>query len=49
MPGVMTVVQAFGNRLNYHPHIYVLLTEGGKAHSQANHSRDNGKALSLRF
>ena len=31
MPGVVAVIQTFGNRLNFHPHIHVLVTEGGTA------------------
>jgi hypothetical protein len=29
MPGVVGVIQTFGNRINFHPHIHVLMTEGG--------------------
>ena len=29
MPGVVGVIQTFGNRINFHPHIHVLITEGG--------------------
>ena len=29
MPGVITAVQTFGARMNLHPHIYFLVTEGG--------------------
>ena len=29
MPGVVAVIQTFGNRLNFHPHLHFLLTEGG--------------------
>jgi hypothetical protein len=31
MPGVVAVIQTFGARLNFHPHIHVLVTEGGTA------------------
>ncbi len=31
MPGVVAVIQTFGDRLNFHPHIHVLITEGGTA------------------
>jgi len=31
MPGVMAVIQTFGGRINFHPHIHVLVTEGGTA------------------
>ena len=31
MPGVVVVIQTFGNRINFHPHIHVLITEGGTA------------------
>jgi hypothetical protein len=30
MPGVVTVIQTFGNRLNFHPHLHMLVTEGGR-------------------
>jgi hypothetical protein len=29
MPGVVTVIQTFGNRINFHPHLHVMVTEGG--------------------
>jgi hypothetical protein len=29
MPGVVAVIQTFGERINFHPHIHVLMTEGG--------------------
>jgi len=29
MPGVVAVIQTFGNRLNFHPHLHFLVTEGG--------------------
>jgi hypothetical protein len=29
MPGVVAIIQTFGNRLNFHPHLHFLLTEGG--------------------
>jgi hypothetical protein len=31
MPGVVAVIQTFGSRINFHPHIHVLMTEGGAA------------------
>ena len=31
MPGVVAVIQTFGDRINFHPHIHVLITEGGTA------------------
>ena len=31
MPGVVAVIQTFGSRINFHPHIHVLITEGGTA------------------
>ena len=31
MPGVVAVIQTFGDRINFHPHIHVLVTEGGTA------------------
>jgi len=35
MPGVVAVIQTFGDRINFHPHIHVLITEGGTASDQA--------------
>jgi hypothetical protein len=29
MPGIVAVIQTFGNRLNFHPHLHMLVTEGG--------------------
>jgi len=29
MPGVIASVQTFGNRINFHPHLHFLVTEGG--------------------
>ena len=31
MPGVVAVIQTFGDRINFHPHIHVLMAEGGTA------------------
>ncbi|MCJ7594842.1 MAG: transposase [Desulfobacterales bacterium] len=31
MPGVVAVIQTFGDRINFHPHIHVFITEGGTA------------------
>jgi hypothetical protein len=31
IPGVVAVIQTFGSRINFHPHIHVLITEGGTA------------------
>ena len=31
MSGIIAVIQTFGDRLNFHPHIHVLVTEGGIA------------------
>jgi len=31
MPGIVAVIQTFGDRINFHPHIHVLVTEGGTA------------------
>jgi hypothetical protein len=28
-PGVIVVLQTFGNRMNFHPHLHFLVTEGG--------------------
>ncbi|MCJ7498777.1 transposase, partial [bacterium] len=33
-PGVVAVIQTFGARINFHPHIHVLVTEGGKVRYQ---------------
>lgn len=30
MPGVVAIIQTFGNRLNFHPHPHMLVTEGGR-------------------
>jgi hypothetical protein len=30
MPGVIAVIQTSGNRLNFHPHLHMLVTEGGR-------------------
>jgi Putative transposase/Transposase zinc-binding domain len=29
VPGVIAAVQTFGDRINFHPHLHLLLTEGG--------------------
>ena len=29
MPGVIAVIQTFGDRINLHPHLYFQVTEGG--------------------
>jgi ribosomal protein S27E len=29
MPGVIAAIQTFGNRINFHPHLHFLITEGG--------------------
>ena len=29
VPGIMVAVQTFGERLNFHPHLHLLVTEGG--------------------
>lgn len=29
MPGVIATIQTFGNRMNLHPHLHFLVTEGG--------------------
>ena len=28
-PGVIAVIQSFGSRINFHPHLNFLVTEGG--------------------
>jgi len=30
MPGVVAVIQTFGDRINFHPHIHILATEGSE-------------------
>jgi hypothetical protein len=47
MPGVVAVIQAFGDRINFHPHIHVLMTEGGTAPDGAFHhvSRFHDEAI----
>ncbi|MBW6500295.1 MAG: transposase [Bacteroidales bacterium] len=37
MPGVVAVIQTFGDRINFHPHIHVLVTEEGTAPAGAFH------------
>lgn len=37
MPGVVAVIQTFGDRINFHPHIHVLISEGGTAPDGAFH------------
>ncbi len=37
MPGVVAVIQTFGDHINFHPHIHVLMTEGGTAPDGAFH------------
>jgi len=29
MPGVIAAIQTFGGRINFHPHLHFLVTEGG--------------------
>ena len=29
MPGVIAAIQTFGDRINFHPHLHFLVTEGG--------------------
>jgi len=28
-PGIVAVIQTFGDRINFHPHLHFLVTEGG--------------------
>jgi len=28
-PGIIAVIQSFGSRINFHPHLHFLVTEGG--------------------
>lgn len=37
LPGVVAVIQTFGDRINFHPHIHCLVTEGGTAPDGAFH------------
>jgi ribosomal protein S27E len=37
MPGVVAVIQTFGDRINFHPHIHCLVTEGGTTPDGAFH------------
>jgi hypothetical protein len=30
-PGIIAVIQSFGSKINLHPHLHFLLTEGGEA------------------
>jgi hypothetical protein len=30
IPGVVAVIQAFGEKINFHPHVHCLVREGGK-------------------
>jgi len=41
MPGVVAVIQTFGDRINFHPHIHVLMSEGGTALDGAFHRISN--------
>ena len=47
MPGVMAVIQTFGDRINFHPHIHVLMTEGGTALFYTCWFGDSGEFVSL--
>ena len=29
-PGIVAVIQSFGQKINFHPHIHLLVTEGGE-------------------
>jgi uncharacterized OB-fold protein len=31
MPGVIAAIQTFGTKINFHPHLHFLVTEGGVA------------------
>ncbi len=37
MPGVIAAIQTFGDRINFHPHLHFLVTEGGVTKSGAFH------------
>jgi hypothetical protein len=32
VPGIIVAVQTFGDRINFHPHLHLLLTEGKVGH-----------------
>ncbi len=34
MPGVIAAIQTFGDRINLHPHLHFLVTEGGVDEAQ---------------
>ncbi|MBD3414010.1 MAG: hypothetical protein GF421_06240 [Candidatus Aminicenantes bacterium] len=34
-PGIIAVIQSFGRRINFHPHLHFLVTEGGIAVNQS--------------
>ncbi len=37
MPGVIEAIQTFGDRINFHPHLHFLVTEGGVTKSGTFH------------
>jgi hypothetical protein len=43
MPGVAAVIQTFGNRLNFHPHLHMLITEGGSVKPGAHGTEPRGE------
>jgi hypothetical protein len=47
MPGVVAVIQTFGDRINFHPHIHVLITEGGTSPDGAFHHDINGRRIEI--
>ena len=59
MPGVIAAIQTFGDRINFHPHLHLLVTEGGMDRSGAFHkvpriwttrgSRSSSPGRSCRF
>ncbi len=38
-PGVIAAIQTFGDRINFHPHLHFLVTEGGRDKAGLFHSR----------
>jgi|GEM_PF-3451875 len=46
-PGIIAVIQSFGSRINFHPHLHFLVTEGGTDKKEQFHkvSQFNGPLL----
>jgi hypothetical protein len=43
MPGVIAAIQTFGDRINLHPHLHFLVTEGGVDGAGLFHKAHRGK------